>query len=459
MAEYKRPTTEAEFAANFHPKKPLMSDTEAYYESSRCLYCYDAPCINACPTGIDIPLFIRQINSDNKEGAAKTIYESNWMGHACGNVCPTEELCEGACVYNHSDVKPIEIGRLQSHATEQVIRTKKKLFITGKSTGKKVAVIGAGPAGISAACELRMLGHAVDVYEAKAKPSGLCVYGVAPYKLTNEQAVDEVGYLQDQFGFSLHYNKPIAGKADFDKLDKDYDAIFIGIGLGGTSTLGIHGEDKKGVMGALEFVEELRLKHHKTTVGNRVIVLGGGNTAMDAASESCRMGAESVIIAYRRGPEEMGAYSFEFDLAKKSGAKALFNVTPVEFMGPTSAEASAGKNGSVTGVKFIRNKAAYGKIEAIPGSEFVEPCDMVLMGTGQGKQVELLEQIAGLELDKKGRILDNRGRIVVNEHYQTDNPKYFAAGDAVNGGVEVVNAAAEAKRAAHGINAYLKNGH
>lgn len=446
MAEYKKPTTEAEFAANFHPKKPLMSDTEAYYESSRCLYCYDAPCINACPTGIDIPLFIRQINDGNKEGAAKTIYESNWFGHACGNVCPTEELCEGSCVYNNSDVKPIEIGRLQAHATDKVIRSKKRLFITAKPTGRKVAVIGAGPAGVSCACELRMHGHTVDIYEAKAKPSGLCVYGVAPYKLTNEEALDEMSYLQEQFGFNVHYNKPVTGRAELDELEKDYDAIFIGIGLGGTSSLGIPGEDKKGVMGALEFVEELRNKHHATPVGTRVIVLGGGNTAMDAASESCRMGAESVIIAYRRGPEEMGAYGFEFDLAKKSGSKALFNVTPVEVLG----------NGAVTGVKFIRNKTAYGKIEVIPGSEFIEPCDMVLLGTGQGKQVALLEQISGVKLDQKGRILDNRGRIVVNEHYQTSNPKYFAAGDAVNGGVEVVNAAAEAKKAAHGIDQYLK---
>ncbi|MBL7953580.1 MAG: FAD-dependent oxidoreductase [Flavobacteriales bacterium] len=439
MSEYKKPTTEAEFAANFHPKKPLMSDTEAYYESSRCLYCYDAPCINACPTGIDIPLFIRQINDGNKEGAAKTIYESNWFGHACGNVCPTEELCEGACVYNNSDVKPIEIGRLQAHATDQVIRSKKKLFRTGKDTGKTVAVIGAGPAGISAACELRMLGHAVDVYEAKAQPSGLCVYGVAPYKLTNEEAVEEVAYLQDQFGFNLHYNKPVSGRADFENLEEVYDAIFIGIGLGGTSTLGIPGEDKKGVMGALEFVEVLRNKHHATPVGKKVIVLGGGNTAMDAASESCRMGAESVIIAYRRGPEEMGAYSFEFDLAKKSGAKALFNVTPVEVLG----------NGSVTGVKFIRNRSANGKLEPIASSEFVEPCDMVLLGTGQGKQVELLKEVSGLALDQKGRI-------VVNEHFQTTNTKYFTAGDAMNGGVEVVNAAAEAKKAAHGIHSFLK---
>lgn len=439
MAEYKRPASEAEFAKNFSPKKPLMSDTEAYYESSRCLYCYDAPCINACPTGIDIPLFIRQINDGNKEGAAKTIYESNWFGHACGNVCPTEELCEGSCVYNNSDVKPIEIGRLQAHATDKVIRSKKKLFRTGKDTGKKVAVIGAGPAGVSCACELRMLGHAVDIYEAKAKPSGLCVYGVAPYKLTNEEALDEMSYLQEQFGFKVHYNKPVAGRADLDKLEKEYDAIFIGIGLGGTAKIGVPGEDRKGVMGALEFVEELRNKHQATAVGAKVIVLGGGNTAMDAASESCRMGAESVTIAYRRGAEEMSGYAFEFDLAKKSGAKAIFHVTPIEVLG----------NGSVTGVKFIRNKAANGKIEAIPGSEFVEPCDMVLLGTGQGKQAELLREVNGSKLDGKGCI-------VVNEHLQTGNPKYFAAGDAMNGGVEVVNAAAEAKRAAHGIDQFLK---
>ena len=439
MAEYKKPTTEAEFAKNFHPKKPLMTDTEAYYESSRCLYCYDAPCITACPTGIDIPLFIRQISSDNKDGAAKTIYDSNWMGHACGNVCPTEELCEGACVYNHSDVKPIEIGRLQAHATEQVIRAKKKLFRTGKDTGRKVAVIGAGPAGISAACELRMLGHAVDIFEAKAKPSGLCVYGVAPYKLTNEEAVDEIAYLQDQFGFTTHYNEPIGDRAGLDKLEKDYDAIFIGIGLGGTSALGIPGENKRGVIGALEFVEYLREHHHDTPIAKRVIVLGGGNTAMDAASEACRLGVESVTIAYRRGSEEMGAYSFEFDLAKKSGAKALFHVTPVEVVGGSEVE----------GVKFIRNAVVNGKLEPIAGSEFVEPCGGVLLGTGQGKQASFLTALKDVKVDGKQRI-------TVNENYQTSNPKYFAAGDAMNGGVEVVNAAAEAKMAAHGIDAYLR---
>lgn len=445
MAEYKRPATEPEFAANFSPKKPLMTDTEAYYESARCLYCYDAPCITACPTGIDIPLFIRQINDDNKDGAARTIYASNWMGHACGQVCPTEELCEGACVYNHSDVKPIDIGRLQAHATDRVIRSGKKLFRTGEASGKRVAVIGAGPAGISAACELRMIGHAVDVFEAKSAPGGLCTYGVAPYKLTNEQARDEMAYLQEQFGFHVHYNEPILGPADLEKLEAGYDAIFLGIGLGATSPLGIPGQDKSGVMGALEFVEALRTLHHRTPVGNNVVVLGGGNTAMDAASECCRMGAASVTIAYRRGPEEMGAYPFEFELAKKSGAKTLFNVTPVEFMG----------EGTLTGVKFSRTRTVDGRIDTVPGTAFIEPCDMLLLGTGQAKQVGTLAHIASRAEPHPG-LLDERGRLVVDANGRTRHPKYFAAGDVVNGGVEVVNAVAEAKKAAWGIDAFLK---
>src|SRR5262245_55537602 len=192
MSEFKQPKSEQEFEKNFSQIKPLMTDTEAYYESSRCLFCYDAPCINACPTGIDIPLFIRQINSKNDLGAAKTIYDSNYFGYACGKVCPTEVLCEGACVYTNSDVKPIEIGRLQSYAVKKVMASGKKLYSPAAAHGKKIAVIGAGPAGISCACELRMLGFEVDVYEAKEKSSGLTIYGVAPYKITNEEAMEEM---------------------------------------------------------------------------------------------------------------------------------------------------------------------------------------------------------------------------------------------------------------------------
>ncbi|MEP6648159.1 MAG: NAD(P)-binding protein, partial [Saprospiraceae bacterium] len=202
-----------------------MNSTEAYYESSRCLFCYDAPCVNACPTGIDIPLFIRQINSENIMGAAKTIFDSNYFGHACGKVCPTEVLCEGACVYNHSDVKPIEIGRLQSYATDKAIKADIQFYSPAAPNGKKIAVIGAGPAGISCACELRLYGYEVDVFDSKAMPSGLTLYGVAPYKITNENVLDEMAYLKNQFGYRHFHNTTISAKEDIDQLQKKYDAI------------------------------------------------------------------------------------------------------------------------------------------------------------------------------------------------------------------------------------------
>ncbi len=435
MAEFKSPKTEAEFEQNFAQIKPLMTPNQAYFESSRCLFCYDAPCVNACPTGIDIPLFIKQIHSKNTLGAAQTIYNSNVFGYACGKVCPTEVLCEGACVYNHQDVPPIEIGRLQTFATEKAISSNKKLFELAPANGKKVAVIGAGPAGISCACELRVAGFEVEIFEAKAKPSGLTVYGVAPYKITNEEALNEMEYLQNQFGFTIHYNKPIVDDKDIEALESGFDAIFLGIGLGSTSGLGIQGEDKEGVHGAVEMVEILRMNHHNFSMPKKVIVLGGGNTAMDAASESSRMGAEEVILAYRRGKDEMGAYEFEYDLAKGVGVKGLFNVAPLEIIG----------NGKVEGVRFVRTRVVNGKVENIEGSEFIETTDWVVKATGQSKQSHFLSLISGLKTDSKGCI------VVDPVSFQTTNPKYFAAGDSVSGGQEVVNAVANGKKAARAI--------
>lgn len=440
MSEYKQPTSEQEFEKNFEQIKPLMTENQAHYESSRCLFCYDAPCITACPTSIDIPLFIRQINSANAEGAAKTIYNSNFFGYACGKVCPTEVLCEGACVYNNTDVKPIEIGRLQSYATGKAISKGLKLFSAGKPNGKKVAVIGAGPAGIACACELRVNGFEVAVYEAKSKPSGLTVHGVAPYKITNAEALDEMSYLEKQLGYKIHYNKTIQSKEDINELEKEYDAIFIGVGLGPTSSLKIKGEEQENCFGAVEFVEKLRMNHHKTAVAKRVIVLGGGNTAMDAASESARMGAEKVILAYRRSKEEMGAYDFEYELAKGVGVKGLFNVAPVEILG----------NGKVEGVKFVRTQLVNGKMEIISNSDFTEECDWVIKATGQSKRTSLFELIDGLKLNANATI-------AINENQQTTNKKYFAAGDAVSGGQEVVNAVADGKKAAMGMSDYLSN--
>jgi glutamate synthase (NADPH/NADH) small chain len=439
MAEYKKPTSEKEFQKNFKQKKSLMNNTEAYYESSRCLFCYDAPCIQACPTHIDIPLFIKQIQTQNTEGAAKTIFDANWLGNACGIVCPTGVLCEGACVFNHQDVPPIQIGRLQNYATNKTINTKKEIFKPGKSNGKKIAVVGAGPAGLACACELRTLGYTVDIFEAKDKPSGLTVYGIAPYKISNEEVLKEVAYLQNQLGFTIKYNSAITTKEQLKKLENKYDSIFLGVGLGKTANLQLEGEDIEGVIGAVEFIEDLRMHHHKVNVPNKVVVIGGGNTAMDAASEAARMGARKTVLAYRRSKKEMGAYGFEYDLAISAGVDSLFNVAPIEIVGKERVE----------GVKFAKTEIIDGKLQIKKNNVFIVRCDMVIKATGQAKQGSFYELIDDLDLDPKTKIVVNQ------ETFQTSNPMYFAGGDAVNGGAEVVNAAYEGKMAAQGINQWL----
>ncbi|MEW7289136.1 NAD(P)-dependent oxidoreductase [Aquimarina sp. 2304DJ70-9] len=439
MAEYKRPESEAEFKKNFKQKKALMNDTEAFYESSRCLFCYDAPCIQACPTHIDIPLFIKQIHTDNVTGSAKTIFDANWLGNACGVVCPTGVLCEGACVYNHQDVPPIQIGRLQNYATHKIINSNTGIFKVGASTGRRIAIIGSGPAGIACACELRTLGYEVDIFEAKDQPTGLVLHGVAPYKITNEEVLEEIEYLQKQLGFNIKYDSPITSKKQLKDLESNYDAIFLGVGLGKTATLNMEGEDKENVIGAVEFIEELRLKHHQIKIPNKVVVIGGGNTAMDAASESARMGASKTVLAYRRSKEDMGAYGFEYDLAISAGVKSLFNAAPIEIMG----------NEKVEGVKFVKTQSVNDQIETIEDSEFIIQCDMVIKATGQAKQGSLYKLIDKLEIDQKTRIK-------VNEvTFQTSNPKYFAGGDAINGGAEVVHAAYDGKMAAQGMHQWL----
>ncbi|NRA10734.1 MAG: NAD(P)-dependent oxidoreductase [Crocinitomicaceae bacterium] len=439
MAEYKRLATEQDFKENFKQKKPLMNETQAHYESSRCLFCYDAPCMDACPTGIDIPLFIKQIQTGNTVGAAKTIYDSNWMGNACGTICPTGILCEGACVYNNQDVAPLLIGRLQNYATMSVIESGKQLYSPGEENGKKVAIIGAGPAGIACACELRTLGYTVDIYEAKSLPSGLTVHGVAPYKITNEEVMAEMDYLQNQLGYTIKYNNAITSKAQLSELEANYSAIFIGVGLGVTATLNMTGENLNGVHGAVEFIEELRMKHSEIKIAHKVVVIGGGNTAMDAASGSARLGAEEVTLAYRGDKERMGAYGFEYDLAIGAGVKGLFNASPLEILGKENVE----------GIRFIKTVIVDGKLSTIVGSEFTVECDMVIKATGQAKQGTFLSLIDGLDLD-------NRTRIVVNvATNQTSNPMYFAGGDAINGGAEVVNGAYDGKLAANGIHEWL----
>ncbi len=439
MAEYSRPTSLEEVADNFESLHPTMTDNMAYYESARCLFCYDAPCITACPTGIDIPLFIKQIQTGNITGAAKTIYDSNYFGNICGKVCPTKMLCEGACVYNEQDVPAIDIGSLQAYATSQAIAKDKKIYECAADNGQKVAIIGAGPAGISAACELRLKGYQVDIFEAKQKASGLALYGVAPYKISNEEIIAEMDYLQTQFNYKVHYNQPITSKEQLSELEKNYAAILLGVGMGGTHKLGITGEDLPNCIGATEFIEQFKFEPLTTFVGKNVLVVGGGNTAMDAASEAARMGA-NVKLIYRRNKAGMGAYTFEWDLAKKAGVQGLFETNPVAILGQNAVEK----------VKLVQTKVVNGRVEEVANSEFELDCDMVILATGQAKMPAFLKQIEGLELDAKNKI-------VCNSAYQTTNPQYFAAGDAVNGGAEVVNAAAEAKKAAQAIHQYLNS--
>lgn len=439
MLEYKRPTTQEEFDQNFAQIHPLMNETEAAYESARCLFCYDAPCVTACPTSIDIPLFIRQINTGDLKGSAKTIYSANPLGNTCGKVCPTEVLCEGECVYTHQNVKPIDIGRLQNFATNHVMKKNEKLFDKTEVNGRKVAVIGAGPGGISCACELSLIGYEVIIYEAKNQPSGLVLHGVAPYKITNQESIDEITYLQNQFGFEIKYNQNISNAEQLAALESNYNAIYLGIGLGNTNSINLKGEDFANCLGATEFIEQLKSDFSNALIGKKVVVLGGGNTAMDAASESARMGTESVILAYRRDADEMGAYDFEYDLAKGVGVKGIFNISPVEIIG----------NKNVEGIKFIRTKTSNGELIEIAGSEFDIPCNVVIKATGQSKQTAFLSLISELEIDEKGRIK-------TDEYGRSGNSKYFAGGDIVNGGAEVVNAVQEGKVAAQGIHNFLK---
>jgi glutamate synthase (NADPH/NADH) small chain len=348
-------------------------------------------------------------------------------------------LCEGACVFNLQDIPPIQIGRLQNFATHSVIDNNTKIFKPGKSNGNKIAIIGAGPAGIACACELRTLGYGVDIFEAKEAPSGLLVHGVAPYKITNEEVIKEVSYLQDQLGFTIKYNSGIHSKEQIQNLEKDYNAIFLGVGIGKTATLNLDGEDKKGVIGAVEFIERLRKLHHQLKVPKKVVVIGGGNTAMDAASEAARMGARKTVLAYRNSKDKMGAFGFEYDLAISVGVDSLFNVTPLEIVG----------NGKVEGVKFAKTEMIEGQLQTNMNNVFVVRCDLVIKATGQAKQGSLYELIDDLDAG-------HNAIIKVNENtFQTTNPKYFAGGDAINGGSEVVNAAYDGKMAAQGIHQWL----
>lgn len=429
---------------NFQEVETGLTSQEAIEESNRCLYCYDAPCIKACPTGIDIPSFIKKIASGNLLGSAKTIMLSNPVGASCSRVCPTEELCEGACVLNHS-TKPIMIGHLQRFATDWAIKNKQTLFQPGASNGRKVAVIGGGPAGLSAARELARQGFGVTVYEEAEKAGGLNTYGIVSFRLPQSISFWEVEQVE-KLNVTIRTNTMVGRDITPKFLLENYDAIVLAIGMANVPQLGIEGENLEGVYDAIEFVKET--KNGQLTnefIGKRVVVIGAGNTAIDGATCSVRLGAENVKILYRRTQEEMTAYDFEYEFAKQDGVEFRFLTAPKKLIG--------NENGKVTGIECVKMELGEpeqdGRPRPVPieGSEFILPTDAVVKAIGQTRHLSLIESF-GLEHDG--------GVVRVNkETFQTSNPKVLACGDVVfgkgKGDAMVVTAAQQGKNAAYAI--------
>lgn len=414
-------------AFNFQDIAPAMTRAEALAESSRCLMCFDAPCTTACPTHIDVPGFIKKIHNDNLRGAARVILDANPMGHSCARACPVEVLCEGSCVMHGQGSAPIQIARLQRHATDALLEKGFVLFTPPKSSGKKVAVLGGGPAGLSCAQELRRHGHDVVVYESKPKLGGLNTYGIAQYKLTPETALAEADTIV-KLGVQVKTNVVVGKDVQFKDLVDAYDAVFVGFGLGATNHLGLGGESAEGVIDALTFIEHLKEKAYGTyTMPEHVLVVGAGNTAVDAATQARRLGAKHVSFVYRRGPDDVSAYAYEMELARNDGCAFHFWSTPVAIV------VDGGR------VKALTVKG--------PEGEKTLPAGLIIKAIGQEKRVEALKSF--------GLNTDDKGRVVVDAHNQTSNPKVWAGGDCVNGGKEIVNAAADGKRAALAIHQRL----
>jgi dihydropyrimidine dehydrogenase (NAD+) subunit PreT len=415
---------------------PAFTSQEAVVEANRCLFCFDAPCTAACPTHIDVPRFIKKISTGNLRGSANTILASNALGLSCSRVCPVDVLCEGACVMHRYNKQPIEIGRLQRHAMETWYDEMESRDWAGLLTPiqhpQKIACIGAGPASLACSAELRKQGYAVTLFEARQRPGGLNTYGVAEYKFTPGDAARETAFI-GALGVDIRTGVEVGKDVTFDRLESQFDAIFVGVGLGPTQKLGIPGEDLPGVIDATRFIAAYKTEA-RYEVGARTIVIGGGNTAIDAAVAARILGADESIIAYRRGESEMPAFDFEYDHAKAFGVKFQWNTVPVRIIGEDTVKA----------VEFARTESTgHGSdLHIFEGANFTMDCDMVIVALGQSK----LGAMLGDRLHLFG------GRIVADPATgATSNPKYFAGGDCSSGGREVVDAVAEGKRAAQGI--------
>jgi dihydropyrimidine dehydrogenase (NAD+) subunit PreT len=423
---------------------PPFEPQEALVEANRCLYCFDAPCTAACPTHIDVPRFIKKIAQGNLRGSALTILDANILGASCSRVCPVDVLCEGACVYHRYNKQPIQIGRLQRHATEHFLRNGTTLPRRAVAERKeKIACIGAGPASLACAAELRLRGFPATIFEARALPGGLNTHGVAEYKLRPADSLREIELIRS-LGVEFRFSHEIKGESALADLEKEFSILFIGTGLGAMHKLNLPGEDLPGVVNALEFIEGYKTKGN-LTVGRRVAVVGAGNTAIDAARAAVRLGAEEVHLVYRRGEQQMSAFSFEYEQAKQEGVRFDWWTLPV-------AICSSDVGGKVSGLECVRVELTNGSLNEIPGSAFALPCDMVIPAIGQSSLLESLKACRGIDLEN-GRVCVDR------ETGRTSNRRYFAGGDCVNGGREVVDAVADGKRAAVAIARSLEVSH
>ena len=435
----------AEYALRFADAAPRFTQAQAVLEAERCLYCYDAPCATACPTSIDVPSFIKRIADGNLRGSAATILDSNPLGGMCARVCPTENLCEAVCVKVAQEGKPVAIGKLQRHAVDALMESERpQIFTRAASTGKKIAVVGAGPAGLACAYSLARLGHDVVIFDANPKPGGLNEYGLASYKTPDNFAQREVAWLLGIGGISLTSGYKLETTEQINALRKDFDALFLGMGLATTHQLGVAGDDLAGVRDAVEFIASLRQTTDLSTlpVGRRVVVIGGGMTAVDASVQSALLGAENVHMVYRRGPETMTSSSVEQEWAQTNGVTIHHYLAPVEIL-PASDQP-----GHVGGVKFARQAMVNGKLHATGEFEVIE-ADSVLKAIGQKLGNPLLKE-AGFTLEG--------GRIATDAAGQTSIAGVWAGGDCRAGGQDLtVEAVEHGKLSAKAIHAQITN--
>jgi len=443
MAITNNKLTNDQYSQNFsdiHP--PFENKTAAQVDANRCLFCYDAPCTKSCPTSINIPKFIKQISSDNIKGSAHTIFISNIMGAGCSKVCPVEKLCEGACVYNLLEEEPIPIAKLQRYSTEQAMDNKWKLFDRKPSNGKKVAVVGAGPAGLSCAHVLSREGIDVTIFEKEPKGGGLMTYGIAAYKVTPEFCEDEVNYITSIGGIEIKYNHALGKEITLDQLQKSYDAVYLGIGVGVARQLDIPGEEMEGVVDAIGFIYNLRANGYPSVpVGDKVAVIGMGMTAIDAATQAKRLGAKEVTLVYRRTEAEKPCTDVELDIAKLDGCEIIWLAAPKEVKG----------NGNKV-TQLVCSKMKLGEPDASgrrspvdTGETFALDVDMVIKAAGQVPFQELVDQY---------QINNKNGRITIDNN-ATSIKGVYAGGDCVNGGKEVVDAVQAGKDGAAAILKYL----